>query len=148
MIKKLVMSTAVACLAAVAVLPSASAASSRAEATPRQHYAVELSARPAALNGDGSVSVVGWLRCAPDLYSFEYSVGVRQKKAFGSAFESQRAVLPCDGTRHRFVINASPDEGRFRPGPAEIGIYIGLYNAANDADLAIEDAVSTRLYRR
>ena len=137
---KLVAMGAVASLAVVAVIASSSATSAAASLT----YKVQLSHAPATVNADGSVSVVGWLRCTPDLYTFEYSVDITQQGASGLAFLSG-ANLPCDGARHRFVIDVLPYQGTFQPGPADIGIYIGLYDAANDADLEARDTVSTRL---
>jgi hypothetical protein len=83
------------------------------------------------------------------VYSFEYSVGVTQQTGSSHAFLSQREVLPCDGTRHRFaIVVPAPQTGVFIAGRADIGMYVGLYDPVADEDHALEDSVSTRLKTR
>ena len=144
MMARLLASAALASSALIGWQPTVNAAPHRDTADSDPTYKVQLSHRPAEVNADGSVSVMGWLKCSPDLYTFEYSVAVEQTAATGSEFLSG-ADLPCDGDRHRFVISVSPYEGTFSRGAADLSIYIGLYDAANDSDLAAYDAVSTRL---
>jgi hypothetical protein len=124
--------------------PTAAEATPAATAKSDVTYHVRLSQKPAEINADGTVSVIGWIRCSPNLYTFEYDVGVGQAAAQGSEFVSG-ANLPCDGKRHRFVTSVSPHEGTFSRGGADISVYVGLYYAAQDADLAAYDTVSTRL---
>ena len=143
MTRQLLVTVVIASVAAVSVQPTASA-TDQAISKPDSTFKVRLSHQPADINTDGSVSVVGWLSCSPELYTFEYSADVSQATARGSEFLSG-ASLPCDSTRHRFVIRVSAYEGTFTGGAADIGIYIGLYDAANDTDLAAYDIVSTRL---
>ena len=140
MFKGFLVSLAIAVLTSLGVHSATAAAPDQATDTTVR---LKLSHQPATLNPDGSVNVVGWLTCSPDLYTFEYSVGVAQATGNGSTFLSG-ASLPCDGTRHRFVIRVVPYDGTFSRGDATISIYLGLYDAANDADLAAYDSVSIR----
>ena len=120
-----------------------------ARAAPADGASVQLSQRPMQINADGAVTVTGWLRCSPPVYTFEYSVGVIQQTGSGNSVLSQREILPCDGKRQRFaIVVAAPTDGVFIDGRADVGIYVGLYDPMAGGDLALEDSVSTRLRTR
>src|SRR4029450_1654604 len=91
---------------------------------------VHIASRPATLHTDGSVDVVMSAKCKPTLQAFELDTSVAQPDfaAFGSDFKlAPPSVVPCDGKRHRLVVNVLPSDGEFRPGIANISVFLGLF---------------------
>ena len=88
-----------------------------ADAATEPFGSIQLASRPAILHADGNVDVVMWARCKPGINAFELDTGVVQSKfaASGQDVRVEAGVVPCDGTRHRVVVNVSPFEGAFRP---------------------------------
>jgi hypothetical protein len=143
MIKKLSIACAIAAVGSLAPITSADAAT-------LPFGAAQLASRPATLHADGSVDVVMWVRCKPGINAFELDTNVGQAKfgAFGQDVKVQANVVPCDGTRHRQVINISPYQGEFRPGVASLSVFVGFYDGATDTDSDATDTVNVRLVRR
>jgi hypothetical protein len=128
MFKSLVAAGAVGVLSALTlVAPQADGATTT--------YALQVKQRPAQIQGDGSVTVVFWLRCQAGFNAFEYSASVTQGDTFGSAGGGPEAfILPCDGTRHRTTVDVSPTSGAFERGRATISVNVQIFDGQSDID--------------
>ena len=138
----------VACAAgAMATMLLAPAVASAAPAETTRSAVVQIAKRATPINADGSVDVVMWVRCATRLSAFELDTSVAQADTFGATNLVQAGVVPCDGKRHRTVVNVSPDEGQepFHPGIATIDVFLGLYSQAT-GDIEARDSAKVRLY--
>jgi hypothetical protein len=115
-----------------------------------QTVRVQLKSAPTRLDAAGSAHVVMWTKCSPDLFLFELDVSVVQGDNIGQVtlLRGTDDLPACDGRRHRFVVTVAPDQGTFDNGVASIGVFVGAFDAANDADLEATDEVSVRLSRR
>jgi hypothetical protein len=91
--------------------------------------------------------VVMWTKCSPDLFLFEIDVSVVQGDNIGQVtlLRGTDELPVCDGRRHRFVVTVAPDQGAFHNGVARIGVFVGAFDLANDADLEATDEVRVRL---
>ena len=89
MIKSLAVAGAVGVLSALTLVAPADAATST--------YAVQVKQRPAKIHGNGSVTVVFWLRCQAGFNAFEYSAGVR-KATLSVAREGAQRPTSCPAT--------------------------------------------------
>jgi hypothetical protein len=135
--------SALACTAALAPVA--------AEGVTEPFGAVQIASRPAPLHADGSVDVVMWVRCKPGINAFELDTSVNQPKfgAFGQDVRVGANQVPCDGTRHRVLVNISPFQGEFRANRvATLRVFVGFYDVETDTDSSAEDQVSVRLVRR
>ena len=137
--------------AASALACSAVLAPTRADAVTEPFGAVQIATRPAPLHADGSVDVVMWVRCKPGINAFELDTSVGQPKfgAFGQDVQVRAGIVPCDGTRHRVLVNVSPFQGEFRANRvATLSVFVGFYDVETDTDSSAEDSVNVRLVRR
>ena len=133
MIKSLAVAGAVGVLSSLTLIAPADAATST--------YAVQVKQKPAKIHGNGSVTVVFWLRCQSGYNAFEYNAGVGQESAFGSRTVGPEAgILPCDGTRHRVALNVSPESGEYERGFATIDVYVGIHDGGDGGDIAATDS--------
>jgi hypothetical protein len=143
MIKKLALASALAALATL--VPTTSA-----EAVTEPFGNVQLASRPAILHADGSVDVVMWIRCKPGINAFELDTNVDQPKfdAFGQDVKVEAGVVPCDGIRHRQVVNVAPFVGTFRANRvATLRVFVGFFDAQTDTESGDTDEVNVKLIR-
>ena len=122
-----------------------------ADAVEEPFGAVQIASRPAPLHADGSVDVVMWVRCKPGINAFELDTNVDQPKfgAFGQDVKVTGFVVPCDGTRHRVLVNVSPFQGEFRANRvATLRVFVGLFDVETDTESSAEDSVNVKLVRR
>jgi hypothetical protein len=143
MIKKLALVFALTALTALIPVTSAGAAT-------LPFGRVQLASRPAVLHADGTVDVVMWTRCKPGINAFELDTNVDQPKfdAFGQDVKVEAGVVPCDGTRHRQVINIAPFAGTFRANRvATLRVFLGFHDSETDTDSEATDQVNVKLIR-
>jgi hypothetical protein len=114
-----------------------------------QTVRVQLKSAPTRLDAAGRAHVVMWTKCSPDLFLFEIDVSVVQGDNIGQVtlLRGTDELPVCDGLRHRFVVPVAPDQGTFHRGVAGIGVFVGAFDSANDADLEATDEVRVRLTR-
>jgi hypothetical protein len=150
MIKKAVVACAAGVMASLVFAPSAGASDSTAGEREFRPAVVQLATRATPINSDGSVDVVMWVRCRGGLNVFEMSTSVTQTDTSGFTFAIGPGLLPCDGTRHRTVVNVVPDEGQapFHKGFATLDVYLGIYDGTTDTDSEARDTAKVRLYQR
>ncbi len=107
---------------------------------------VEIARYRAALEADGSVQVLLRTRCQPWLQAFELDLGVDQAYASGAVSQlAPPAVVLCDGAWHTTLVTVLPTVGSFTAGPADVSVYLGLYDSRSGSDLEATDAETVRL---
>ncbi len=138
---------------AAGLAPTATAAPPGSDATaltaPATHV-VQLRSAPLRITPAGGVRVVMWNRCSPGIMPFELSVGVYQDGVTASKtlLAGTDEMPACDGERHRFVVTVPrPVTGSFRPGTAQIDVYVAAYDEANQTDEDASDSTFAELYR-
>jgi hypothetical protein len=126
--------------------PTATASDATTQIAP-QTVRVQLKSAPTRLDAAGRAHVVMWTKCSPDLFLFEIDVSVVQGDNIGQVtlLRGTDELPVCDGLRHRFVVTVAPDQGTFHNGVARIGVFVGAFDAANDADLEATDEVRVKL---
>lgn len=136
-----------ACTTAVVLLTAAPAAG--ADTNPDGTLAVDVLEGRVRLTAGGDVVVPLRARCARHLDAFELDVAVVQTDpARSGATNTIGGAFPvCDGRWHRTAVTVSADVGRYRPGWARIGVYLGAYDSVQGTDTDATDQVGTRLRR-
>jgi hypothetical protein len=122
-----------------------------ADAVTEPFGAVQIATRPAPLHADGSVDVVMWVRCKPGINAFELDTSVAQPRfgAFGQDVRVGANQVPCDGARHRVLVNVSPYQGEFRANRvATLHVFLGLFDNETGTESSAEDQVNVKLVRR
>lgn len=114
-----------------------------------QPAVVQISERPIRITPAGSVRVVFWYRCLPKYQPYELDVGASQDSVNGSSQAiAPPPVVTCDGTRHKMVQRIVPSSGSFHRGPAQIAVFLGLYDTVEDHDADVNQETTVRLFRR
>jgi hypothetical protein len=108
-------------------------------------YNVQIKERPAILHHNGSATVAFWLRCKAGFNAFEYDVGLTQDGASFGTGSGGANILTCDGTRHKVKVTLG--EG-LHPGPADITVFVGIFDPVKGSDIAAEDSAHVRLRYR
>lgn len=140
MLKRLAVAGSIGVLSAIAFVPTADAATTT--------YALQVKQKPAKIHGNGSVTVVFWLRCQDGFNAFEFSAGVRQGDTFGGLSAGPAPnVLTCDGERHRVDARVFPTAGAYQRGYADIDVNVQIYDSVNDSDISAEDSERVWLKR-
>ena len=130
---------------AAAMLVAAPAAS--ADTNEAGTLAVQILAKKVTLQPGGVVRVPIRARCAATLDAFELDVSVRQGAKVGATNLIGEAFPVCDGRWHRTVVTVAADSGRFRPGGASVGVFLGAYDTVEDSDTEATDTARVRLCR-
>ncbi|HEX5017196.1 MAG TPA: hypothetical protein VFX15_06385 [Actinomycetes bacterium] len=131
--------SALLAVSGVAFLPASFGAAGETAPTAK----VRVVERPAVLRDDGGVRVIVAATCDARLQAFEMGVSITQYQAAGFLLkQAPPAVVQCDGLRHRQRVVAYPDEGAFSAGRANVSLYVGFYDPAQDRDLARRDSAT------
>ncbi|MBA2560821.1 MAG: hypothetical protein H0V07_13240 [Propionibacteriales bacterium] len=138
-------SIACACLA-LACMPAALPAQAAVSGAGASSVAVRIAPHRTAINADGTVEVVMRIQCKDGYNVFEIDTSVVQPDAQGSSTEIGPFLAPCDGKKHRRVVEVAPSSGTFHLGAATLSVFVGVFDGRSD--LQATDEVTVRLYAR
>ena len=109
---------------------------------------VQIRDRAIRLDAAHAVRVVFWYRCAAKYQAYELDVTVSQdSSASAVTVLGPPAVVDCDGTRHKMVKTLPSPSVRFHRGPADISVFLGLYDTVEDHDADVSANTTVRLLR-
>lgn len=90
---------------------------------------IQAKQRPATIHGNGQVTAVMWIRCAPDLVGTGYQATMFQNGIPATTIlVGGPGTITCDGTRHRYTLELDPSGGDFTRGYADLFVNASIAN--------------------